>query len=200
MPPFCSMARAGHEQAGAAFCTASLKALGGGPAHTPDPPAPAPGALQALTGRLFALPSEPAPVGRIAELPPPTTVLPREKPLPKPRPPTKWELFAQASRRALCWVPGLSEQPQGEDGGWPELPPEQTVMLVGGQFIARAPYNWQGSTAGPVGGHGRWAARRQAGALPARDPLQALQTPRAYNPSPAPRRPSLLLARSARAL
>lgn len=51
--------------------------------------------LQALTARLFSLPSEPAPVGRAAALPAPTTVLPREKPLPKPRPPTKWELFAQ---------------------------------------------------------------------------------------------------------
>lgn len=50
---------------------------------------------QALTRQLFNLPSESALQGRIAELPPPTTVLPREKPLPKPRPPTKWELFAQ---------------------------------------------------------------------------------------------------------
>lgn len=51
--------------------------------------------LQALIRRVFALPSEPAPIGRVAELPAPTTALPREKPLPKPRPPTKWELFAQ---------------------------------------------------------------------------------------------------------
>ena len=51
--------------------------------------------FQALTRQLFNLPSEPAPVGRIAELPDPTSSLPREKPVPKPRPPTKWELFAQ---------------------------------------------------------------------------------------------------------
>lgn len=51
--------------------------------------------FQALTRQLFELPSEPAPVGRIAKLPAPTTVLPREKPVPKPKPPTKWELFAQ---------------------------------------------------------------------------------------------------------
>lgn len=50
---------------------------------------------QALVKRLFSLPSTPAPVGRIAMLPPPVTVLPREKPIPKPRPPTKWEIFAQ---------------------------------------------------------------------------------------------------------
>lgn len=51
--------------------------------------------FQSLAARLFALPSEAAPVGRIAHLPAPSTVLPREKPIPKPRPPTKWELFAQ---------------------------------------------------------------------------------------------------------
>ena len=34
-------------------------------------------------------------MGRLAHLPPPSTVLPREKPIPKPRPPTKWEQFAQ---------------------------------------------------------------------------------------------------------
>lgn len=31
----------------------------------------------------------------MAELPEPTTQLPRAKPLPKPRAPTKWEVFAQ---------------------------------------------------------------------------------------------------------
>jgi regulator of ribosome biosynthesis len=51
--------------------------------------------FQSLAARLFALPSEPAPVGRVAALPRPATVLPREKPIPKPRPPTKWEQFAQ---------------------------------------------------------------------------------------------------------
>jgi regulator of ribosome biosynthesis len=33
--------------------------------------------------------------GRIAHLPEPTTALPRAKPLPRPRAPTKWEQFAQ---------------------------------------------------------------------------------------------------------
>jgi regulator of ribosome biosynthesis len=51
--------------------------------------------FQSMTHKLFELPYEIVPVGRIAELPPPTTVLPREKPLPKPRAPTKWEVFAQ---------------------------------------------------------------------------------------------------------
>ncbi len=51
--------------------------------------------FQSLTRQMFNLPSESAPVGRIAELPAPSTILPREKPVPKPRPPTKWEIFAQ---------------------------------------------------------------------------------------------------------
>jgi regulator of ribosome biosynthesis len=51
--------------------------------------------FQSLTHALFKLPFELDSLGRIAELPTPTTALPREKPLPKPRPPTKWEIFAQ---------------------------------------------------------------------------------------------------------
>ena len=34
-------------------------------------------------------------VGRVAQLPKPTTPLPRAKPVPQPRQPTKWEAFAQ---------------------------------------------------------------------------------------------------------
>ncbi|KAK2080320.1 hypothetical protein QBZ16_000173 [Prototheca wickerhamii] len=51
--------------------------------------------VQALVNSLFELPSEPADVGRLVELPAPSTRLPREKPIPKPKPPTKWELFAE---------------------------------------------------------------------------------------------------------
>ena len=51
--------------------------------------------VQLLVSRLFALPSEAAEHGRLAELPAPTTVLPREKPVPKPKPPTRWEAFAK---------------------------------------------------------------------------------------------------------
>eukprot|EP00887_Chlorella_sp_A99_P000300 scaffold13.g300.t1 len=71
--------------------------------------------LQALAGQLFALPSEAAPAGRLAALPPPALALPREKPLPKPRPPTKWELFAQRKgiqkrkRTGLLWDEGQQE-------------------------------------------------------------------------------------------
>ena len=50
---------------------------------------------QSLIAKVFALPSEKAEVGRMAMLPPPTTPLPRAKPLPTPRAPTKWEIFAQ---------------------------------------------------------------------------------------------------------
>ena len=50
---------------------------------------------QALVAQLFALPSEAVDVSRVAQLPAPTTALPRAKPVPKPREPTKWEKFAQ---------------------------------------------------------------------------------------------------------
>ncbi|KAI0050029.1 RRS1-domain-containing protein [Auriscalpium vulgare] len=52
--------------------------------------------VQALLTSLFALPTKSSPDGPLAQLPPPTTQLPRAKPLPKPKPPTKWEKFAKA--------------------------------------------------------------------------------------------------------
>ncbi|KAL3700703.1 hypothetical protein R1sor_018725 [Riccia sorocarpa] len=51
--------------------------------------------VQALNDKLYDLPATIDKVGRIVTLPPPSTRLPREKPIPKPRPPTKWEVFAQ---------------------------------------------------------------------------------------------------------
>lgn len=51
--------------------------------------------VQAIANAVFALPSTDDPDGPIVWLPPPTTVLPREKHLPKTKPPTKWELFAK---------------------------------------------------------------------------------------------------------
>ena len=50
---------------------------------------------QSLANKLFTLPAEPVQGGRRATLPAPTTVLPREKPLPQPKPMTKWQKFAQ---------------------------------------------------------------------------------------------------------
>ncbi|KAH7907139.1 ribosome biogenesis regulatory protein-domain-containing protein [Hygrophoropsis aurantiaca] len=52
--------------------------------------------IQALLASLFALPTHPSPDGPLAQLPPPITALPRAKPLPKPKQPTKWERFAAA--------------------------------------------------------------------------------------------------------
>ncbi|KAJ8750607.1 hypothetical protein K2173_015781 [Erythroxylum novogranatense] len=52
--------------------------------------------VQAIADRLFHLPSTEDINGPIVKLPPPTTKLPREKHLPKPKPPTKWEQFAKA--------------------------------------------------------------------------------------------------------
>ncbi|KAL6622360.1 hypothetical protein ACP70R_032239 [Stipagrostis hirtigluma subsp. patula] len=50
---------------------------------------------QAVADVLFALPPNEDRDGPIVHLPPPTTRLPREKHLPKPKPPTKWEQFAK---------------------------------------------------------------------------------------------------------
>ncbi|EJD53976.1 RRS1-domain-containing protein [Auricularia subglabra TFB-10046 SS5] len=52
--------------------------------------------VQSLVAALFALPTKSSPDGPLALLPAPTTQLPRAKPLPKPKPPTKWERFAAA--------------------------------------------------------------------------------------------------------
>ncbi|KAJ9140964.1 hypothetical protein P3X46_031553 [Hevea brasiliensis] len=52
--------------------------------------------VQAIAVSLFNLPSTEDIDGPLVKLPPPTMKLPREKHLPKPKPPTKWELFAKA--------------------------------------------------------------------------------------------------------
>jgi regulator of ribosome biosynthesis len=52
--------------------------------------------IQCLFSALFTLPTQASPDGPLAKLPPPVTQLPRSKPLPKPKPPTKWERFAAA--------------------------------------------------------------------------------------------------------
>ncbi|KAK4344213.1 hypothetical protein RND71_037307 [Anisodus tanguticus] len=51
--------------------------------------------VQAVADALFNLPSTESPDGPLVALPQPTTRLPREKPLPRPKPPTKWEVFAK---------------------------------------------------------------------------------------------------------
>ena len=52
--------------------------------------------IQLLVSVLFSLPTLSSPEGPLAQLPAPTAQLPRAKPLPKPKPPTKWERFARA--------------------------------------------------------------------------------------------------------
>ncbi|XP_061353669.1 ribosome biogenesis regulatory protein homolog isoform X2 [Gastrolobium bilobum] len=51
--------------------------------------------VQAIADALFTLPSTEDVDGPLVKLPAPLTKLPREKHLPKPKPPTKWEVFAQ---------------------------------------------------------------------------------------------------------
>ncbi|KAG8956400.1 Rhodanese- sulfurtransferase [Tulasnella sp. 419] len=50
--------------------------------------------VQHLLTSIFSLPTNSSPDGPLAILPPPTTHLPRSKPLPKPKPQTKWQKFA----------------------------------------------------------------------------------------------------------
>ncbi|GBB98617.1 hypothetical protein RclHR1_03280013 [Rhizophagus clarus] len=51
---------------------------------------------QLLINQIFKLPITSSEMGILAELPEQITVIPREKPLPKPKPPTRWERFAKA--------------------------------------------------------------------------------------------------------
>ncbi|XP_062078024.1 ribosome biogenesis regulatory protein homolog [Humulus lupulus] len=52
--------------------------------------------VQAIADTLFNLPSTEDIDGPLVRLPPPVTRLPREKHMPKPKPPTKWEEFAKS--------------------------------------------------------------------------------------------------------
>ncbi|KAI9034395.1 ribosome biogenesis regulatory protein-domain-containing protein [Hyaloraphidium curvatum] len=52
--------------------------------------------VQLLVNHLFNLPTDSNEDGLFALLPAPVTVIPREKPAPKPKPPTRWEKFAKA--------------------------------------------------------------------------------------------------------
>ncbi|TDH67418.1 hypothetical protein CCR75_004528 [Bremia lactucae] len=51
--------------------------------------------VQLLMNHIFELPRVLSDMGPLAQLPPPQTILPREKPLPKPKIETKWEKFAK---------------------------------------------------------------------------------------------------------
>ncbi|ETI54263.1 hypothetical protein F443_02889 [Phytophthora nicotianae P1569] len=51
--------------------------------------------VQLLINHIFELPREMSDMGPLAQLPAPETVIPREKPLPKPKVETKWEKFAK---------------------------------------------------------------------------------------------------------
>ncbi|NXL14403.1 RRS1 protein, partial [Setophaga kirtlandii] len=79
---------------------------------------------QLLVSRLWELPAERAggaggPL--VAQLPEPTFRLPREKPAPKPRPPTRWEQFARLKgirrkkKTSLVWDEQAKERRRGPD-------------------------------------------------------------------------------------
>ncbi|WZY92094.1 hypothetical protein YC2023_064423 [Brassica napus] len=67
------------------------------PSHRfPPPPTSREGTklVQAIADTLFNLSSTETSDGPLVQLPPPSTKLPRQKHLPRPKPPTKWEEFA----------------------------------------------------------------------------------------------------------
>ena len=50
---------------------------------------------QLLLNEIWQLPTERVEEAIVAVLPPPTSIIPREKPVPKPKPLTKWEQYAK---------------------------------------------------------------------------------------------------------
>lgn len=50
--------------------------------------------VQVILNKLYSMPTEVVEGERVLKLPEPTTVLPRGKPVPQPKAPTKWEKFA----------------------------------------------------------------------------------------------------------
>jgi regulator of ribosome biosynthesis len=66
---------------------------------------------QTLVGAVFSLPAERSDVGPLAQLPAGQTVLPRGKPIPQPKAPTRWEQFAREKgiqkrkKSAMEWDP-----------------------------------------------------------------------------------------------
>ncbi len=71
--------------------------------------------LEPLVHEIFKLPSEMTDDGRLVKLPKVTTLLPREKPIPKQRPLTKWEQYAKEKgiskkrRDRLVWDEQMGE-------------------------------------------------------------------------------------------
>ena len=59
---------------------------------------------QFIIGSIWQLPTERVEDVIVAKFPPPVTRLPREKPLPKPKPMTKWEKYAKEKG----WLPWLA--------------------------------------------------------------------------------------------
>ncbi|XP_007426781.1 ribosome biogenesis regulatory protein homolog [Python bivittatus] len=117
---------------------------------------------QLLVGQLWALPSERVEGGAgpvVARLPESSTRLPREKPLPKPRPLTKWEQFARLKgirptrkkRGTLVWDEAAKEWRRPAPG--PDPCGQQAAPRRGGRRRQR-----QGQEARAAGQEGSTAA------------------------------------------
>lgn len=100
--------------------------------------------VQILLSKLFSLPVNSSPEGPLAQLPKPTTLLPRAKPLPKPKPLTKWEKFAAAKginkqkkekkvwdEEKQIWVSrwGHNGKNKEKEEQWIQVVPNQARML-----------------------------------------------------------------------
>jgi regulator of ribosome biosynthesis len=107
--------------------------------------------VQLLIASLFSLPTHSSPEGPLGQLPTPTTQLPRAKPLPKPKPPTKWEKFArakgiQSQRRdrkvwdeeSQTWVPrwGWKGRNKAEETQWLHEVPANACAFVRDFFFS----------------------------------------------------------------
>lgn len=66
------------------------------------------GMMQSMSNKLFSLPAEPTRGGRLAQLPPPSTVLPRFQPMPKGKPMTKWQ-------KCVCGCVAWNARARGEE-------------------------------------------------------------------------------------
>jgi regulator of ribosome biosynthesis len=109
--------------------------------------------IQLLLAALFSLQTLPSPEGPLAQLPPPTTQLPCAKPLPKLKPPTKWERFARAKgissqrrdkkiwdNERQAWVPrwGWKGKNRDEETQWLHEVPAN----AGGSLSPNVPPTW----------------------------------------------------------
>ena len=108
-------------------------------------------AVQAMINQLWQQPSKPSDDGTtiLAALPEPRTMLPREKPLPKPKALTRWERFAKEKGitkkkklrkvwddQAQDWIPAWGYKSAGNQEDWVMEVPEGAGMFMNTFYIS----------------------------------------------------------------